>query len=127
MVYTEDALNVVDGQLVGPNTEFTPDMDTAKKSLGKFTQYDVETVVCYHGGVYQGNVKERLMELAKDLTRSTNKTVVFGHSPTLAFIGRAEIFIAKDRIGVDTGAGHNKRLSAFDTRSQCCYSVEVSN
>jgi len=62
---TGDALNVVDGQLVGPNTEFTPDMDTAKKSLGKFTQYDVETVVCYHGGVYQENVKARLLELAQ--------------------------------------------------------------
>jgi len=62
---TGDALNVVDGQLVGPNAEFTPDMDTAKKSLEKFTQYDVETVICYHGGVYQGNVKERLLELAK--------------------------------------------------------------
>lgn len=62
---TGDALNVVDGQLVGPNTEFTPDMDTAKKSLEKFTQYDVDTVICYHGGVYQGNVKERLLDLTK--------------------------------------------------------------
>ena len=33
---TGDALNVVNGELVGPNVEFTPDMDMAKKSLGKF-------------------------------------------------------------------------------------------
>lgn len=64
---------------------------------------------------------------ATDLSRATNKIVIFGHSPTLAFTGRAEIFISKDRIGVDTGAGHNKRLSAFDTRSQCCYSVDVGS
>lgn len=64
---------------------------------------------------------------ASDLSKVTTKTVVFGHSPTIAFTGKTEIFIAKDRIGVDTGAGHNKRLSAFDTRSQCCYSVEVIN
>lgn len=63
---TGDALNVVNGQLVGPNTEFTPDMDTAKKSLEKFTQYDVETVICYHGGVYQENANERLQKLAND-------------------------------------------------------------
>lgn len=59
-----DALNVINGQLVGPNGEFTPDLDMAKKSLGKFTQYDVETVVCYHGGVYRENVNERLQKLA---------------------------------------------------------------
>lgn len=64
---------------------------------------------------------------ASDLTRATSKIVVFGHSPTIEFTGKAEIFIAKDRIGVDTGAGYNKRLSAFDTRSQCCYSVDVRN
>lgn len=62
---------------------------------------------------------------AKDLSRATNKIVVFGHSPTIAFTGKMEIFIAEDRIGVDTGAGFNKQLSAFDTRSQCCYSVDV--
>jgi len=64
---------------------------------------------------------------ALDLSRTTSKIVVFGHSPTIAFTGKAEIYIAKDRIGVDTGAGHNKRLSAFDTRSLCCYSVDVIN
>lgn len=64
---------------------------------------------------------------ASDLSKATSKIVIFGHSPTIAFTGRAEIFIAKDRIGVDTGAGYNKRLAAFDTRSQCCYYVEVSN
>jgi len=37
-----------------------------KKSLEKFTQYDVETVICYHGGVYQENVNERLQKLAND-------------------------------------------------------------
>jgi len=62
---------------------------------------------------------------ALDLSRATSKIIVFGHSPTIAFTGKAEIYIAEDRIGVDTGAGHNKRLSAFDTRSQCCYSVDV--
>jgi serine/threonine protein phosphatase 1 len=64
---------------------------------------------------------------ASDLTQATSKIIVFGHSPTIEFTGKAEIFIAKDRIGVDTGAGYNKRLSAFDTRSQCCYYVDVGS
>ena len=63
---TGDALNVVEGQLVGANKEFTPDLDTAKKSLEKFTQYDVETVICYHGGVYKDNVNQHLLGLVNE-------------------------------------------------------------
>lgn len=64
---------------------------------------------------------------ATDLSRATVKIVVFGHSPTISFTGRADIFISQDRIGVDTGAGRNLRLSAFDTRNRCCYSVDAEN
>jgi glyoxylase-like metal-dependent hydrolase (beta-lactamase superfamily II) len=39
-------------------------MDLALKSLKKLTQYDIETVVCYHGGVYKKNANKRLAELA---------------------------------------------------------------
>lgn len=63
---TGDALNVIDGQLVGPRPEFSSDINTAKKSLEKLTQYDIETVICYHGGVYQENVNQRLVELANE-------------------------------------------------------------
>lgn len=61
---TGDAMNVVDGKLVGPKPEFTFDMKQALESLKKLTKYDVQTVVCYHGGVYTGNVNERIAELA---------------------------------------------------------------
>ncbi|MDR3540418.1 MAG: MBL fold metallo-hydrolase [Desulfosporosinus sp.] len=63
---TGDALNVVDGELVGPNPQFTPLLDTAKTSLKKLTQYDVETVICYHGGIFNDNVAQRLVELANE-------------------------------------------------------------
>jgi len=62
---------------------------------------------------------------AKDLSTVTNKIVVFGHTPTIAFTGKTEIFIGKDRIGVDTGAGKRLRLSAFDLQHRLNYSVEV--
>ena len=59
-----DALATVDGELCGPKPQGTYDMDAALKSLKKLTQYDIETVICYHGGVYRDSVNERLEELA---------------------------------------------------------------
>ena len=53
------------GKLLGPNPQFTPDMQTALKSLEKFTKFDIETVICYHGGVYKDNANQRLAELAE--------------------------------------------------------------
>lgn len=63
---TGDALNVIDGQLVGPKPEFSSDIDAARKSLIKLTQYDIETVICYHGGVYKESVNQHLLELANE-------------------------------------------------------------
>ena len=60
---TGDALNVVEGQLVGPNPVFTVDMSRAWESVRKLTEYDIENVICYHGGVYGDHVNERLIEL----------------------------------------------------------------
>jgi hypothetical protein len=39
-------------------------MPRAIASLGKLARYDVETVVCYHGGPYSGGVNARIAELA---------------------------------------------------------------
>ncbi|MBN2910118.1 MBL fold metallo-hydrolase [Polycladomyces sp. WAk] len=59
-----DALAVVDGQLVGPVPQYTLDMDVAIQSLKKLMQYDIEAVICYHGGLYRGHVNRRIAELA---------------------------------------------------------------
>lgn len=61
---TGDALNIVDGQLEGANPQHTRDMDLAKTSLKKFTQYDIEAVISYHGGLYINNPNQRIAELA---------------------------------------------------------------
>lgn len=60
-----DALVVADGELYGPSPEYTLDTRTALASLQKLTLFDIEKVICYHGGFYQGNVNERIAELAK--------------------------------------------------------------
>jgi len=59
-----DALVVADGELRGPNPQAAYDLDTALKSLRKLTHYDIETVICYHGGVYRDSANKRLAELA---------------------------------------------------------------
>jgi glyoxylase-like metal-dependent hydrolase (beta-lactamase superfamily II) len=58
-----DAMNVVDGKLTGPNPNATPDLAMALKSLAKFAPFEVETIVCYHGGVLQGDAQEQLSAL----------------------------------------------------------------
>ena len=59
-----DALNLVDGELTGPNPQHAFDRAQAISSLGKLVKHDIEKVICYHGGLYQGPVAERLAELA---------------------------------------------------------------
>ena len=59
-----DALNVVNGQLTGPNPQHTHDLDIATKSLKKLSMYDIQSVICYHGGLYRGAAKRHIAELA---------------------------------------------------------------
>lgn len=60
-----DALNIANGQLVGPNPPMTFDIKEAMQSLKKLAQYDIETVISYHGGVYNGKVQERIAQIAE--------------------------------------------------------------
>lgn len=59
-----DALRVADGQLLGPSPQATLDMPLAMQSLKRLARYDIETVICYHGGLYTGGANQRLTELA---------------------------------------------------------------
>lgn len=50
--------------------EFTIDIENAKKSISKLLNYDAETIICYHGGMYKpssnvsniSNIIERLSD-----------------------------------------------------------------
>ncbi|NSB14001.1 MBL fold metallo-hydrolase [Clostridium beijerinckii] len=61
---TGDAMNVVNDELIGPNPEYTFDMKQAIESLKKLTKYDIETVICYHGGVFTRSSNDRIAKLA---------------------------------------------------------------
>jgi glyoxylase-like metal-dependent hydrolase (beta-lactamase superfamily II) len=60
-----DELRVVNGELEGPAPQLSHDMTEALRSLGKLTGYDIAAVVCYHGGLFQGDVNARLVELTR--------------------------------------------------------------
>ncbi|HET7657131.1 MAG TPA: MBL fold metallo-hydrolase [Bacillales bacterium] len=59
-----DALMVEQGQLMLPDPKSTLDMDLAKQSIKKLTNFDIEKVICYHGGLFESNVNHRVRELA---------------------------------------------------------------
>jgi glyoxylase-like metal-dependent hydrolase (beta-lactamase superfamily II) len=62
---TGDEMNIQDGHLTGPNQRNTYDMEEAIKSLQKFTQYDIQNIVCYHSGLYNNDANEALCELIR--------------------------------------------------------------
>ncbi len=60
-----DALISRDGRLLPPDSRFTLDMPTAIKSLEKLDDYDISTVICYHGGLVTDRVKESLESICR--------------------------------------------------------------
>ncbi|MCR8632116.1 MBL fold metallo-hydrolase [Paenibacillus radicis (ex Xue et al. 2023)] len=62
-----DAMVIEKGKLHGPNSAVTPDMKTALASLRKFKDYSIDNVICYHGGVFQGDVRAAIDELTESL------------------------------------------------------------
>lgn len=61
---TGDAMNIVGGKLCGPNHQFTYNTEVALNSLKKLSQYDIKTVICYHGGIYSDKANQRIIELS---------------------------------------------------------------
>lgn len=53
-----DSMYSVDGKLMGIHQPSTPDMVTARCSLKKYLEYDIESVLCYHGGYCNENVSD---------------------------------------------------------------------
>ena len=59
-----DELRVEEGELVGPNESATPDMESANASLRKLTDYDIDRVLCYHGGYFGRGASATIEELS---------------------------------------------------------------
>jgi glyoxylase-like metal-dependent hydrolase (beta-lactamase superfamily II) len=61
---TGDAIYSDSGELLGPNENFTPDLELAWKSIARFADFDVQTALCYHGGICDDNVNAQFAKLA---------------------------------------------------------------
>jgi glyoxylase-like metal-dependent hydrolase (beta-lactamase superfamily II) len=64
-----DALVLANGRLMGPVKQTTLNMDQAVQSLEKFLHYDIEHVICYHGGYFQGCPKETILRIKEHIAQ----------------------------------------------------------
>lgn len=61
-----DALNLNQGQLSGPNSRMTHDLDLAKTSLKRLASYPLRRVIAFHGGSVEGqHLNEQLKALSQ--------------------------------------------------------------
>ena len=63
---TGDALTSNSGTLHGPMEQATPDMESAKASVRKLAELDVDTIVCYHGGLVTNDANGQLKRVAAE-------------------------------------------------------------
>jgi glyoxylase-like metal-dependent hydrolase (beta-lactamase superfamily II) len=65
-----DALNILHGQLVGPNEdpmiEDGVNADDAINALKKLTDYDIKNIITYHGGLFNDSPNEKIKEVIRD-------------------------------------------------------------
>ncbi|MNM83694.1 putative metallo-hydrolase YflN [compost metagenome] len=58
-----DAIVIEDGQLHIANPQFAWNLDEAVCSVQLLLEYDIEHLICYHGGVFHGDIQKALQEL----------------------------------------------------------------
>jgi glyoxylase-like metal-dependent hydrolase (beta-lactamase superfamily II) len=69
ILITGDAMHIREGELFGPMTKPanmtipTMDVPTAVKSLEQFRNYPIQKVLCYHGGLFEGDFAAVLDEI----------------------------------------------------------------
>ncbi|BBB89542.1 MAG TPA: MBL fold metallo-hydrolase [Methylomusa anaerophila] len=66
MLIAGDQLRIQDEILVGPAPEHTADMRSALESLRKLQDYDIDYVICYHGGLYGPQASVRIAQLVAE-------------------------------------------------------------
>lgn len=62
-----DALNERDGMLLGPNPQYTPDMETANASVKRLAERTFETVVFGHGNPLEGAASDAVVAFAQTI------------------------------------------------------------
>ncbi|WP_375337637.1 MBL fold metallo-hydrolase [Domibacillus sp. PGB-M46] len=60
-----DTLVCSEGTSRGPIEHTTLDIEMAYRSLDKLSDLEIDTVICYHGGVCSANAKDKLHNLIR--------------------------------------------------------------
>ncbi|MBE9912419.1 MBL fold metallo-hydrolase [Paenibacillus donghaensis] len=63
-----DAVVLEHGKLNIANPQFTMDMEAAVSSVRRLLDFGIERIICYHGGLFHGNVKQALQDLVREYT-----------------------------------------------------------
>src|ERR671910_390214 len=64
-----DALTAEGGHLNGPNPSMTLDMRPAMQSIRRLADLEIDTIVCYHGGVVSEDANGQLRRVVRELSR----------------------------------------------------------
>jgi glyoxylase-like metal-dependent hydrolase (beta-lactamase superfamily II) len=67
-----DALTAEGGHLNGPYPLATPDMRTAIESIRRLADLDVDTIICYHGGVVSEEANGQLRRVIQEFSRNSS-------------------------------------------------------
>ncbi|MNI87666.1 putative metallo-hydrolase YflN [compost metagenome] len=67
LLLAADELRVLEGQLAGPWDAATPDMPLALRSLRKLKDLPVRSILCYHGGLFEGSPQPLIDSLTEGL------------------------------------------------------------
>ena len=68
-----DALTAEGGSLNGPNPSMTLDVPEATRSVRRLAELDVETIVCYHGGVVGEDANGQLRRVLREVSRGRDE------------------------------------------------------
>ena len=63
---TGDAMSMDDGIPAMANPKFTLDMAEARRSIEKMMKYDIKTLICYHGGAFEGDVHAAMQKVVDE-------------------------------------------------------------
>ena len=68
-----DALTAEGGHLNGPNPPLTLDMRAAVRSVRRLADLEIDTIVCYHGGVVGEDANGQLRRVVRELSRERDE------------------------------------------------------
>ena len=68
-----DALTAEGGYLNGPNPPLTLDLREAVRSVRRLADLEIDTIVCYHGGVVGEDANGQLRRVVRELSRERDE------------------------------------------------------